>query len=447
MAGISADGDPKILSAMVYEASLLKEIGIPVTQDMIHAMNKGRNRMLKENIKLPMGTHSVSILHLRQLLSNVHKSVHGLSYTDVFPTDRMNYGSFEKITKDRVITSLQNHIPDSNATVQYLSMFRDIGDSFLKFDLKPLDRVHLIYRAVFFLRIWRKFIKSSRYYNLKDNFITYNNFMCIEINSRYLVSLMKFFRDRNTPEQFLPCFFDSQACEKLFRLFRSMGTTQFTKINFSLLELIHMIARMEVQINITYCKLNIDGIVLPHKRNEKTTIYELPTDKEICAEIEVAKKEAFETAQIFGMLSDTMIDTNEIDEFELKSRLRISENDEEDDEELIEELYEQEDGDIERISENSDQTITEFYDELQEEIIPDSNTNSTLIQVMDENGLQKTIPKSTYVWMITEPSAKLSNDRLRRFKLKSIPDSTGNKRKSVADAEHDLESSSSKRNT
>lgn len=277
LAGISSDGDPKLLSAMIYQASLMN--GIPNIQDVIHLLNKGRNRLLKPDILLPMGTKKVSINDLRFLLRNVHKSVHVLSYCDVFPIDRMNYGSFEKILQNRVISALQERVPNSEATVQYLLAFRDIGDSFFKYDIHPLERIHLIMRSTFFFRIWRKFIQSSRSYNFKDNFITYNAYMCTELNAKGLIDLVRKFRDRGTPELFLPSLFDSQACERFFRLFRSMGSTQFTKINFSLLELIYMIGRVDVQTDISYCKLNIEGIKLPHKRKLKTAIHQLPTDE------------------------------------------------------------------------------------------------------------------------------------------------------------------------
>lgn len=154
---------------MVHEASFS---GIITTQDPVHIGNKGRNRILKKDIKLPMGKTCATIGHLKQLLRNVPKHIHGLSYMDVFPTDRMNFTSFEKIIKDRVIFALKEHIADSQATVQYLSIFRDIVNSFTNHDLKPLDRIFLIYRSCYFLRIWRSFISSSRSYTLKDNFIT-----------------------------------------------------------------------------------------------------------------------------------------------------------------------------------------------------------------------------------------------------------------------------------
>lgn len=138
---------------MVYEASLPKEIRIKCTQDHLHIGSKVRNRAHKEGINMPMGTHKVSMDNLKSLINNTQKSVHGLTFSDVFPVDRMNCESFGKIVQERALNALAQRVPNSNATVQYFRMFRDVIDSYSKFDLKPLERVQLIWRGVYFLRI------------------------------------------------------------------------------------------------------------------------------------------------------------------------------------------------------------------------------------------------------------------------------------------------------
>lgn len=427
--GISSDGDPRLLSAMVYENSLLN--GIRVTQDTIHTCGKGRNRLLKPNIKLPMGSHQVSIEHLRQLVKNVQKSVHGLTFGDIFPIDRMNYGSFEKMVKDRVIIALRNRIPNSEGTVRYLLTFRDIADSFLNFNLTPLERLFLMYRSLFFLRIWRSFIKESNRYKLSENFLTYNTYMCVEINARNLLLIMKECRDRDAHDTFLPALFDSQGCENIFRIFRSMGTTQNTKINFNLLELIYLIGRLEVQQDISYCKLNMDGIKMPHTRKTKTSIYQLPTDEEIVSVITKAKQEAIQTATSFQMILE---DYSKIDEYKFKSNLEsvdIETHEHADGtlDELANELIEDSDNEANEVSNDAhdDANINDFspcyqYENEYEDWFnddDDSNVskNSRFTEVVDENGVKRIVLKSSLLWSLMEPGLKMSNDRTKRFIL------------------------------
>lgn len=412
LAGISSDGDPRLLSAMVYETSVN---GIKVTQDMTHLCTKARNRLLKPGIVLPMGKKGVSINHLRQLLTHVDKSIHGLCYSDIYPVDRMNYGSFEKMVHERVIKVLRERIPNSEGTVQYLLLFRDIADSFLQYDLEPSKRIFLIFRSLYFLRCWRQYIIKSPCYNLSENFLTYNAYMCVEINAYSLIELIKMFRNRDAPGMFLPCIFDSQACERIFRVFRSMGTTQNTKINFSILELIHKIGRLEVQNDIAYCKLNIDGIDIPHKRKGKTKIYALPSDNQISDIIKEAKQDALQKAETFGLTNEY---TN-VDEFKFDSKLKfeVSSCDERFDEEIHSDY-----GDFDSLDENYEHNDEQIEEMNLSDLYVDSDAEldekSPLTYILDENGERKKVLKSTLVWSLVQQGIQMSNDRSRRFQFK-----------------------------
>lgn len=357
-----------------------------------------------------MGVFKVSVNDLKQLVKNVQKSVHGLTKIDVTPVDKMNYGSVQKIIEPRVIEALEKYVKNSEATIKYLKVCSDATSSFLDSDLAPLERIFRMWRSVYFLRIWRQFIMKSRTYTLKNNFITTNAYTCIEINARSLILLIKKFRDQNTPEQFLSILFDSQSCERAFRQFRSMGTAQYTKINFSLYELLFMIGRVEVQNDISYLKLARSGISFPNKRMGKTTIYPLPTDDEIDATVKMARELAIEEAAVFGMT-----DLSEIDDMHIHSNLTINENEQDfsDDEEDLNTDFEED--------ENSSFDVENAQNE---EIAEDSS----LIVVYDENGIKRVIRKATLLWMLCEPSQNLSNDRLRRFQINQ-----GRKRKAMED--------------
>lgn len=391
--GVSSDGDPRLLSAMVHEASLLD--GIVATQDIVHICTKSRNRLLKPDIKLSMGNKKVSIEHLRQLLKVEQKSVHKLIYSDVFPIDRMNFKSFEKIVDDCVIDSLRKNVPSSEATVHYLLTFRDISDSFSKLDLKPLQRIFLLHRSLYFLRIWRLYIKNSPYYNLDDNFISLNLYKCVELNAKALVRMVKICRDNKIEKEFLPCLFDSQTCERFFRLLRSMGTTNFTRVNFDLLDLIYMINRIEIQNDITYSRLNLPGIEIPNKRESKTTFYKLPTDTEISDIISKAKKESFKKAEQFGMTSGITMNDEEIEKYEFKSTIKnisVPETEQEADydsdyDDLIDSIDESttDYGSIDEISRNQFDEFGAISDEMDKTL----NENSPLVHVVDINGEKK----------------------------------------------------------
>lgn len=65
-------------------------------------------------------------------------------------------------------------------------------------------------------------------------------------------------------------------------------------------------------------------------------------------------------------------------------------------------------------------------DEMMQELIDNENLdgqscdeNSPYVIVRDENGIKRKIRKSTYIWMLSEPNERISNDRLRRVQVKN----------------------------
>lgn len=142
---------------------------IEFVQDMTHVGTKLRNRLLNCHIEMIMGTSKVSVAHLKDVVKNVHKSVHGLTMSDVNPTDRQNFRSFQKIVDERVLESLQQNVRGSEATIQYLKLCSNVTSSFLDYELTPVDRIYRMYQAVYFPRIWRNHIKRSRFHTLGQN--------------------------------------------------------------------------------------------------------------------------------------------------------------------------------------------------------------------------------------------------------------------------------------
>lgn len=78
------------------------------------------------------GNYKVSRVHLEQLIDKIDKTVHGLSATDINESDKMKFQPAEKMAQQRVIDALHDEIPDSDATVLYLTMMKDIMEVFIK---------------------------------------------------------------------------------------------------------------------------------------------------------------------------------------------------------------------------------------------------------------------------------------------------------------------------
>lgn len=414
--GFSSDGDPRLLAAMRHQMQY-SSMQMNFMQDPTHHGLKLRNRLLRLHAALPMGTKLVSVSHLKLLMNEVPKAVHGLVYSDISPNDKQNFKALEKCMGIRTREALRKYVPDSEATELFLKICWEVTSSLMDYDITPYERIEMIFHATYFLRIWRNWISKSNY-SLQENFITANAYICAELNAENLLSLTRKFRDENKPEFFLTNLFDSQACERAFRQLRSMGTPNFTKINFTLLEVVHMIRRLEVQNEIVYSKLANMDIKFPKldKKCNKIKIYALPTEEEIDQCLRRAKRFAIDDALQFGMNIDS--DEIEVCDYPIPKQLVDdeaygSEDDIDMELELPSELHGNEEADF--------ADDDEFYANIDEDM------KKTFVSVKDHTGVERLLRKSTLVWILSDGTKKISSDRLLRVACpKSFPTHSSN---------------------
>lgn len=376
-------------------------------QDTIHAGLKLRNRILKPGIILPFGNKLVSVAHLKMLINDAPKDEHSLVLKDVCTDDKQNYRALQKIMHPNVSSALSKYVINSEATIMYIKICSDVTSCFCDIELSPLERIHKIFHALILLRIWRKWIELSGTYCVRTNFVTENAYQCVEINAHNLVSIIKFFRDRQIEDLFMPTLMSSQPCEETFRTLRSMGMVNFTKINFTLLEVLHMASRVELLNNIVYFKLANSQISLPRNKisDASRNSFKLPSDSEIIEIILKAKGEAITHAKEFGMEANG----SDIDKASIKrpdifnshrSRKRKNESESDSDSDY--------DNETPILSTHS---ATKSY--------PHENAqfeSSPFVRISNDIGEDRTIRKSTFVWLLTDSTQKLSNDRLKRVK-------------------------------
>lgn len=389
-------------------------------QDTIHIATKFRNRILNPSIVLYFGKKVVSPVHVRTLIDTVEKSIHGLVQTDLYPEDRQNYKSLEKMIENRVLDCLKEHIPDSEGTIIYLSICKLITSAFLRENLSATERIYNIWYAVYLLRCWRKFIILEDGYTLGENFISNNAYTCCEINAQALVEIIVKLRSNGKPHLFKPLLFASQPCEHTFRTMRSMGTINFTKINFTLNELLHMVARVEMLNKIVASS----GEIRFPKRIQSETLHpkELPSDQDILYTMCNARKRALEKAAEFGIvLNENDILTTELQQSrELLANTLISntefeyDSDDEMENDILDDVHSHVVSNrishLDELGENPEENPEDIFT-----IRAAGTSNSEFtVDVVSSDGTVKKIQKSTLVWMLTENNPKLSSDRLKR---------------------------------
>lgn len=204
-----------------------------------------RVRLLKQSVQLPMGQYEVSATHVRHVLDTEPRLAHELTATDLDTKDKMNFRAVVRLTSDATLKCIRKQ-DDADGTLAYLELMRDVIDAFLNEGTPALQRIFLIWRAVFFLRAWREWLKDEEF-SVQENFITINAFVCLELNAHALVLATRRLRDEGRPELFLPTLFGSQPCESGFRDVRSQCSINWTAVNVSMRELLRRAGRIELQ--------------------------------------------------------------------------------------------------------------------------------------------------------------------------------------------------------
>lgn len=263
---------------------------------------------------------------------------------------------------------------------------------------------------MYFFRAWKEWIKQSGKYNLEQHFVSSNAFTCMEINAYALIHLIIKFRDEKTPELFMPTLFTSQMCESAFRQMRSMTTINWTRINFSPLELFHIVGRIELINDIVNYESDGQDLVFPRiqKHSKNNPSFSMPTDDEIRNILFDAQKRALINASKLEM----HIELPYILQCQV-TRVSLKEIKNDGNKTIITETEEE--------NSLSDQTFScnSLRDYTRENIEIDEN--SKFVQVFNDDGTSRCVLKSSLLWLMTESKNKLSKDRLTRVRGTTTP--------------------------
>lgn len=281
-------------------------------QDTIHILTKMRNFFLSTKVngsrQLPFGNKwCITISHLERLYEKGNKHEHGLTKTILNPIDRQNFFSAKCMCAKKVTDALKS-IPNSKATVKYLEIMRDVMDAFMEESLSPKERLRKIWYSLFLVRLWRKFINTSKKWELKTNFLTANCYSCLELNAHSLVKTILYLKTSNNEKFFMPTQYNSQSCEDFYRQIRSFSSMFSTVTNCSTKEAISRAKKIQLQSDIA---LTNKEFKFPRaNRNEISNfnLHNLPTEEEIIEIIEECKARAINDAINFMLLKKKVID-------------------------------------------------------------------------------------------------------------------------------------------
>lgn len=308
-----------------------------------------------------------------------------------------------------------------------------------------------------FFELGRSWLKKSNKYTLSECFVSTNCYLCIELNAHSLVKqLLKLVDDLEESKfghyMFVPDLQGSQPCEDLFRQARSFSSMYSNVVNFTMLEFINRVNKIQLQADIIKnysCEINFPRF----EDNQNTGTEKLQSTlklskAEIIAQIEKARCDL--TADITSLGVDcTALDYHcqiQPTKFEHEFAYEQLSDDDMSDENVSD------DGDIEKTIEDVDELEEEDRRKLSgisgELLLQDYSRTGLNVDeddiyaiVTDSTGKEKKVRKSAIVWYLNNNKSKLSSDRLHRVKAKDY-DKADDKGSKFVDIKEDSKFSS-----
>ncbi|CAF1650247.1 unnamed protein product, partial [Adineta steineri] len=229
-------------------------------QDATHLVTKLRNRLLSATAALKVGNKYITMNHLQELLDNVEltRLDHGLTQSDLKPTDRQNFRSCLRITSCDVLNLIARD-DNSNGTYMYLKLIKFIISSYIEPTTSIEERLKGAWTAVFLLRLWwvwlllvrlsslPSFSTKSKKHNREQHFVTRTAFFSTELNAHYLTYLILLVQQKQLPADVLNIhLFSSQTCESTFRNTRSLTGVFSTVINYTVEEFLRRSRKLSI---------------------------------------------------------------------------------------------------------------------------------------------------------------------------------------------------------
>lgn len=389
-----------------------KRISTNYFQDIPHVATKMRNFFLRsKNSPYPFGKYFIEQSHLKKLIVWFSKDEHNLSPMVLNPVDKQNYDSAMRMCDEKV-TNLLRNINESQGTIKFLEIMRNIVESFMEKSLTPLQRVQKIWYSVFILRMWREYIISNKHLRLKTHFLTNNCYTCIELNAHSLVLCMIQLKNLDLSHLFLPTLFNSQHCENLFRQVRSLSSTFSTVTNCSIKEFAERISKIQLQSDVmSRVGSNFIFPRINRSDKEKSIVYDLPTLPEIYNEIEKSKHQAIRDAIVLGLIKKNKQNT-----FDFGCKINPYQNRRSKKRTNIRSTSYFIKQSIHRVLELNKIKLKNYAHKfIDKEVSQESNFVE--VHVNPETNERKIHKKTSFCWLLRGDNERVSADRLQRVKI------------------------------
>ena len=281
---------------------------VVMIQDSKHAAKTLRNNLFSGARALILGNHLAMYSYVRDMAFSVLPGC-PLYHRDVEKLDRQDDNAATRLFSATALDFVAKQFPDRLGLVVYLFVMGEIVDAYQSRVISHLERIKMVLRCRYFLRLWKRFLKSAGYTESR-HYISREADDILNTLIDGLIGLVYVYRDHLGGQQYplLLWLHSTEICEHVFAECRKL-VKDFTHLNF-----LYMFPRLHVLIRAaslfskgTDPKAQAMGYSHSHLDPENARIESLatyPTDGEIALAVGEAWEEAITLLGLLGIQAD-----------------------------------------------------------------------------------------------------------------------------------------------
>ena len=283
---------------------------IVMIQDSKHAAKTMRNNLFSGARALVLGNHLAMYSYVRDMAFSPLPGC-PLYHRDVEKLDRQDDNAATRLFSAASLDFVINQFPDRLGLVVYLFVMGEIVDAYQSRTITHLERVKMVLRCRYFIRLWKRFLSAasypeSRYYISRDADDILNTLI------DGLIGLIYVYRDHPGDQRYPLLFWlhSTEICEHVFAECRKL-VKDFTHLDF-----LYMVPRLHTLIRAaslfskgTDPKAQAMGYSHSHLDPENARIESLasyPTDGEIALAVNESWEEAITLLGLLGIQAEDL---------------------------------------------------------------------------------------------------------------------------------------------
>ena len=281
---------------------------VVMIQDSKHAAKTMRNNLFSGARTLVLGNHLAMYSYARDMaFSNLPGCL--LYHRDVEKLDRQDDNAATRLFSAAALDFVTKQFPDRLGLVAYLFVMGEIVDAYQSRSISHLERIKMVLRCRYFLRLWKRFINAAGYTKSK-NYISREADDILDTLIDGLIGLVYVYRDHLGGHRYplLLWLHSTEICEHVFAECRKL-VKDFSHLNFLYMtSQLHVLIRAATSFSKgTDPRAQAMGYSHSHLDPENASIESLamyPTDGEIALVVVEAWDEAVTLLGLLGIQAD-----------------------------------------------------------------------------------------------------------------------------------------------